>query len=274
MRSYRLRLSALLPSSWLNKLRIKGREKRQVMEQYIGQDQATATAQTPEEQGRISNRASSYIPSKDRKEKLLCSTMNTEASPARSSAADELPRRLKRTPQRMATNPCAEVVVSSNCHCHVSSSNGNMVKKFKELEVIPELDKLPPIVTKPAKEAMHEPASNGKLIHSSRRRQSSPRIGIKRVNDYRKQSTAAQRVATQQKKSILESLVVMKSSANPLRDFAESMMEMIVENNIQEENELEELLACYLSLNAQEHHEVIMKVFEHVCFVLSKMKCN
>lgn len=243
------------------------------MEQSIGQDQASVTTQTPEEQGRITNRASSYIPSKDRKEKLLCSATNTEASSTRSLAADELPRRLKRTPQRMATNPCAEVV-SSNCHCHVSSSHGNMVKKFKELEVIPELDKLPPIVTKPVKEAMREPASNGKLIHSCRRRQSSPRIGIKKVNDYRKQSTAAQRVATQQKKPLLESLVVIKSSANPLRDFAESMMEMIVENNIQEENELEELLACYLSLNAQEHHEGIMKVFEHVCFVLTEMKCN
>ncbi|KAG6503237.1 transcription repressor OFP4-like [Zingiber officinale] len=273
MRSYRFRLSVLLPSSWLNKLGIKGREnRRQVMEQSTGQDQASATTQTTEEQGRIANRASSYIPSKDRKEKLFCSTMNTEASPTSSAAADELPPRLKRTSQRMAKNPCAEVV-SSNCHCHVSSFNGNMVRKFKELEVIPELDKLPPIVTKPAKE-VHEPASNRKLIHSIRRRQSSPRIGIKQVKDYRKQSTAAQRVVTQQKKPLLESLVVMKSSANPLRDFAESMMEMIVENNVQEKNELEELLACYLSLNAQEHHEVIMKVFEHVCFVLTKMKCN
>ncbi|WOL01740.1 transcription repressor OFP2-like [Canna indica] len=63
----------------------------------------------------------------------------------------------------------------------------------------------------------------------------------------------------QRKKSLSASLVVVKSSSNPQKDFRDSMLEMIVENNIRASKDLEELLACYLSLNSNEYHDVIVK---------------
>lgn len=62
----------------------------------------------------------------------------------------------------------------------------------------------------------------------------------------------------------MESFVVVKSSSDPQRDFQESMVEMIVENDIQSSKDLEELLACYLALNSREYHAVIVKVFEQI----------
>lgn len=58
--------------------------------------------------------------------------------------------------------------------------------------------------------------------------------------------------------------MVVKSSFDPQRDFRESMVEMIVENNLRGSQDLEDLLACYFSLNSNEYHEVIVKAFEQV----------
>ncbi|KAI4302647.1 hypothetical protein MLD38_038367 [Melastoma candidum] len=57
---------------------------------------------------------------------------------------------------------------------------------------------------------------------------------------------------------------VVKSSLDPWKDFRESMVEMIVENGIKDSKGLEELLACYLSLNSEEYHEVIVAVFKQI----------
>uniref|UniRef100_A0A2P2Q1V0 Transcription repressor n=1 Tax=Rhizophora mucronata TaxID=61149 RepID=A0A2P2Q1V0_RHIMU len=46
------------------------------------------------------------------------------------------------------------------------------------------------------------------------------------------------------------------------------MMEMIVENNMQSSKDLEELLACYLSLNSNEYHDLIVKAFEQIWFYM------
>ncbi|KAF8042166.1 hypothetical protein BT93_A0702 [Corymbia citriodora subsp. variegata] len=67
------------------------------------------------------------------------------------------------------------------------------------------------------------------------------------------------------------SFAVVKSSSDPARDFRESMMEMIVENNIKASKDLEELLTCYLSLNSDEYHQVIVDVFKQIWFDLSNM---
>ncbi|CAH9147052.1 unnamed protein product [Cuscuta epithymum] len=57
-----------------------------------------------------------------------------------------------------------------------------------------------------------------------------------------------------------------KASADPEKDFRESMMEMILENGMMEgsDRELEELLACYLSLNSHEYHPLIVKAFQQI----------
>ncbi|KAL3678172.1 hypothetical protein R1sor_021128 [Riccia sorocarpa] len=63
---------------------------------------------------------------------------------------------------------------------------------------------------------------------------------------------------------VKESVAVVKSSYDPYNDFRTSMVEMIVEKEIQGAGDLEELLRCYLSLNSTEYHSVIVKVFADV----------
>jgi uncharacterized protein (TIGR01568 family) len=63
---------------------------------------------------------------------------------------------------------------------------------------------------------------------------------------------------------VKESVALVKSSYDPYKDFRESMIEMIVEKDIQETGDLEELLQCYLSLNEVEYHTVIVNVFTDV----------
>ena len=63
---------------------------------------------------------------------------------------------------------------------------------------------------------------------------------------------------------VKESVALVKNSDNPYSDFKESMTEMILEKKIQESRDLEELLQCYLSLNCEYYHNVIVEVFTEV----------
>jgi len=56
----------------------------------------------------------------------------------------------------------------------------------------------------------------------------------------------------------------VKASADPPRDFKESMVQMIVENDMSAPEDLQELLECYLSLNSMEYHGVIVEVFREI----------
>ncbi|KAJ8450024.1 hypothetical protein Cgig2_029386 [Carnegiea gigantea] len=67
------------------------------------------------------------------------------------------------------------------------------------------------------------------------------------------------------KAAALDSFAIVKCSRNPQQDFRDSMLEMIMEKRIRRPEELEELLACYLSLNADEYHDLIIKVFRQPC---------
>ncbi|CAK9144484.1 unnamed protein product [Ilex paraguariensis] len=91
----------------------------------------------------------------------------------------------------------------------------------------------------------------------------SPRIASRRIQGRKSVSSNS---SSSSRRSLSESLAVVKSSQNPQKDFRESMVEMIVENNIRDSKDLEELLACYLSLNADEYHELIIKVFKQIWF--------
>ncbi|CAK8530774.1 unnamed protein product [Lathyrus sativus] len=68
----------------------------------------------------------------------------------------------------------------------------------------------------------------------------------------------------------LDSFAVIKCSLNPKKDFRDSMIEMIEEKRISKAEEMEELLACYLTLNADEYHDMIIKVFRQVWFDMSQ----
>lgn len=62
----------------------------------------------------------------------------------------------------------------------------------------------------------------------------------------------------------LDSFAVVKCSLDPQQDFRDSMIEMITEKHISQPEEMEELLACYLTLNSNEYHDLIIKVFRQV----------
>ncbi|XP_062209236.1 transcription repressor OFP1-like [Phragmites australis] len=73
---------------------------------------------------------------------------------------------------------------------------------------------------------------------------------------------------------LYESLVVVKASSDPERELAESMSEMVVANGIRSSEDLEELLACYLALNAAEHHRAVVAAFRRVWFHLARQRLH
>ncbi|XP_078436396.1 ovate family protein 3 [Wolffia australiana] len=141
---------------------------------------------------------------------------------------------------------------------------------------IPELV-LPPIVTKGQRpenangiRQLGSPPSSRQRrisvrIQRLKTRTSSPRLHGKKIRHRKSVGQSA-------KKFLSESFAVVKSSADPGRDFRDSMVEMIIENNILESKDLEDLLACYLSLNSGEYHDVIIKVFEQIWFELTQLR--
>lgn len=75
---------------------------------------------------------------------------------------------------------------------------------------------------------------------------------------------------TVQLRTGLDSFAVVKCSYDPQQDFRDSMVEMIMEKGINQPEELEELLTCYLTLNSDEYHDLIIKVFRQVWFDLNQ----
>lgn len=98
-------------------------------------------------------------------------------------------------------------------------------------------------------------------VHRIRKRVVSPRITTKNATKEKKLNRDRK-----------ESLAVMKYSSDPQRDFMESMIEMIIANNMRSSNDLEDLLACYLSLNSVNYHSVIVKVFKQVWLDLNRLR--
>lgn len=71
-------------------------------------------------------------------------------------------------------------------------------------------------------------------------------------------------VPSEAQKRISESFAIVKCSYDPRRDFRESMVEMILKNDICESKDLQELVRCYVSLNSEEYHPVILEVFDQI----------
>lgn len=92
-------------------------------------------------------------------------------------------------------------------------------------------------------------------------RTNSPRMGYRRRIQGRKSVSFSS-----SRRSMSESFAVVKSSKDPQRDFRDSMVEMIMENNLCASKDLEDLLACYLSLNSDEYHDLIISVFKQIWF--------
>lgn len=166
------------------------------------------------------------------------------------------------------------------------ASNSELLDSEVSLQVV-EVD-LPPILTKPIKRelSLASPRREYRRFAGKQRPQgpkprvlvTTPRITAKpRVlsqeqhSRLRRKTCGEATVAINGKARVMAgSVAVVRASADPKRDFQESMMEMIAANGIRGTHELEELLACYLSLNSREYHDVIVKVFEQVWFNLAR----
>ena len=98
-----------------------------------------------------------------------------------------------------------------------------------------------------------------------RLRNNSPKIASRKIQSHGRKSVSSTS-SSSSRRSLSDSFAIVKSSFDPQRDFRDSMMEMIMENNITASKDLEELLACYLSLNSDEYHELIIKVFKQIWF--------
>ena len=124
------------------------------------------------------------------------------------------------------------------------------------------------------KEAMADPPVRKPAANSAgvKLRTNSPRLASRKIQAYARKSVYSRTSSKPRIKSLSESCAVVKSSFDPERDFRESMLEMIVENNIRASNDLEELLACYLSLNSDEYHDLIVKAFEQIWFDTSDLR--
>ncbi|KAJ8533148.1 hypothetical protein K7X08_016037 [Anisodus acutangulus] len=130
---------------------------------------------------------------------------------------------------------------------------------------------LPPIITKPKKleDATYAKKKEGKTEDKTLIVRKEHSISPKRrvaVKLRTKSPGIVSRKSVSSRRSVGEIFAVVKSSKDPQRDFKESMAEMIVENNIRTSKDLEELLACYLSLNSDHHHDLIIKVFKQIWF--------
>lgn len=67
---------------------------------------------------------------------------------------------------------------------------------------------------------------------------------------------------------VRESYAVVKRSEDPYKDFRRSMAEMVMEKEMFERKDLEELLRCFLELNSEHLHGVIVRAFVDIWVAL------
>lgn len=73
---------------------------------------------------------------------------------------------------------------------------------------------------------------------------------------------------------LMNSIAVEKDSDDPHEDFRNSMLQMILEKEIYSETDLQELLECFLQLNAACHHHIIVQAFVEICEETFPKKLN
>uniref|UniRef100_A0A7N0SW41 Transcription repressor n=1 Tax=Kalanchoe fedtschenkoi TaxID=63787 RepID=A0A7N0SW41_KALFE len=120
-----------------------------------------------------------------------------------------------------------------------------------------------------SKESMKRRSKSGRSgkvkVYSPRTPSKAELCKIRALEDLKK-ARMKMRIKEEEEKEreLLESFAVVKCSFDPQKDFRNSMLEMILDQGISRPEELEELLACYLTLNSDEYHDLIIKVFRQV----------
>ncbi|KAK9279166.1 hypothetical protein L1049_012843 [Liquidambar formosana] len=128
---------------------------------------------------------------------------------------------------------------------------------------------------RPQKEPKTNPVIRKSSANSTgvKLRSNSPRLASRKIQAYgRKSISSNSALKSSRSRSLSESFAIVKSSVDPQRDFRDSMVEMIVENNIRASKDLEELLACYLQLNSDVYHDLIVKAFEQIWFDMTSRR--
>lgn len=86
-----------------------------------------------------------------------------------------------------------------------------------------------------------------------------------RSNDYTLGPPVSPTVLRSPCPKIDESVAMAKESINPFDDYKKSMNQMIIERDIETEDDLKELLRCFLDINPPPHHNLIVRAFVDVC---------
>ncbi|KVI03214.1 transcription repressor OFP1-like [Cynara cardunculus var. scolymus] len=304
MANYRLRISNMIPNSWFYKLKDNKSSSKMTKKESITSSSSSSSLSSAGTLTKTHNddqvQRKSYYFTRD----LNVPNRKKEDSPEspRKSSKKKRPITQKKPLHRNSVPGELNSVVK--CHCRVtpesvwtesnpgSNSSDTEFQSPESLncpcktisnydDVYRKLD-LPPIITKPAKP---EEFGSGKWVieegggslsvkvkrlpgGKAKGNIYSPRIG----NRVRVQAINGGRKSIGNRRGLSASMAVVKTSVNPHKDFKESMVEMIMENNIKSSKDLEDLLACYLSLNSDEYHELIIKVFKQIWFENTNIK--
>ncbi|KAK6779930.1 hypothetical protein RDI58_022114 [Solanum bulbocastanum] len=285
MGNYRFKLSDMVPNVWFYKLKDMGKSRNRTRSQIKRKQTSSSTSLSsssssifysssnlqqhhrksyyfsrnlgPNNYHQTNVTLSKHIPtsnlvnfsetpsksSKKRKNIMRRNTPKCVNSPFSSSSSE---------PQSSVHSPKSIILPPSHRRC-----NDHILDSVLKMD-------LPPIITKPKK---NEEKTELKCITVKTEQSTSPkrRISVSSSSIGVKLRTKSPRIVS--RKSVGEkTYAVVKSSKDPQKDFQESMVEMIVKNNIKTSKDLEELLACYLSLNSDHYHHLIIKVFKQIWF--------
>ncbi|KAI4332461.1 hypothetical protein L6164_017367 [Bauhinia variegata] len=207
-------------------------------------------------------------------EQLLKLQREADEAEFASTMKFELPRTI-RTPRTHSISSCVDSKNSNHRAARVdavlSTSDKKLGSKWQNSKQIEELKSK----TEKERKSLHisrEPQRR-KPKHSPKLKVYSPRTvskveicKIKAIEDMRKAKLKMKKPKERivEETARLDSFAVVKCSYNPQQDFRDSMVEMIKEKHIRQPEEMEELLACFLTLNSEDYHDLIIKVFRQV----------
>ncbi|XP_052187426.1 transcription repressor OFP1-like [Diospyros lotus] len=306
MRNSKFRLSDMMPNAWFYKLRdISARTTTSTRRAHTTAATSYSRPKNLSPPSAAAAPNINPILAQPRKSSKNPKSSDTHfpSDPPRKSSSSSSSSKIKRVKPKPAAAKSAPRLVSSSVSagCHFQATiNSVWTRPEPAAELLTPINDcmneksdtfselyLPPILTKPAVKQLikdtnssetRKPPTHGsspsiKIAKDDAKRtpQNRKEIMIKtsrkvkmRVNSPR--IMARKSLKSQRIRKLSESIAIVKSSMDPQKDFKESMLEMIEENDIRASKDLEELLACYLSLNSDEYHDLIVKAFEQIWF--------
>ncbi|KAG7538398.1 Ovate protein family C-terminal [Arabidopsis suecica] len=284
MGTHKFRFSDIMPHSWLYKLKGMSKSSRKHQPsspKHLSSADASSSRKLRDPLRRLSSTAhhpqASNSPPKSSsfKRKIKRKTVYKPSSRLKLSTSSSLNHRSKSS---SSANAISDSVVGSSLdrvssspsdqnfgfyhdpepHSSIDIKDDRSVRKLDDVSKDPSISpNLSPLRVETAKEPPFEMMTQQKLKKPKARcsgikiRANSPKIARKKIKE--RTSPVSKNV---------KSFAIVLSSVDPEKDFRESMVEMIMENKMREQKDLEDLLACYLSLNSSEYHDVIIKAFE------------